>query len=87
MSNNEYENWVAFDLEEIKLLSKAKKLLQLRIDAIDQKIDKLAIIKHSISTINKKQPDIRIYFPKSKCKKCNMIASIVRDSTCYHCII
>ena len=80
MSNNEYENWVAFDLEEIKLLSKAKKLLQLRIDAIDQKIDKLAII-------DKKQPDIRIYFPKSKCKKCNMIASIVRDSTCYHCII
>jgi|TARA_R110002153_G_scaffold20131_1_gene68484 hypothetical protein len=80
MSNNEYENWVAFDLEEIKLLSKAKKLLQLRIDAIDQKIDKLAII-------DKKQPDIRIYFPKSQCIKCNMIASIIRDSTCYHCII
>ena len=63
MSHNEYQNWIAFDLEEIKLLSKAKKLLQLRIDAIDQKID------------------------KSQCKKCNMIASIIRDSTCYHCII
>ena len=80
MSHNEYENWIAFDLEEIQLLSKAKNLLQLRIDAIDEKIDKLTII-------DKKQPDIRIYFPKSQCKKCNMIASIIRDSICYHCII
>lgn len=80
MSHNEYLNRIAFDLAEIKLLSKAKKLLQLRIDVIDEKIDKL-------TALNKKGRDIRVFFAKSQCIKCNMIASIVRDSTCYHCII
>jgi hypothetical protein len=81
MSNKEYLNRIAFDLAEIKLLSKAKKLLQLRIDAIEKKLLQLRI-----DAIDKKGRDIRVFFAKSQCKKCNMIASIVRDSTCYHCI-
>lgn len=80
MSHNEYLNRIAFDLAEIKLLSQEKKQLEIKIDAIDKKLDKL-------TALNKKGRDIRVFFAKSQCKKCNMIASIVRDSTCYHCII
>ena len=79
MSYSEYRDWKSYDKMELEGLIETKQELQRQLLAINADISKLLGKKVAQSVF------IRALNEKTLCRKCKLIAPLVRHQLCYSC--